>query len=118
MSNHSRHATLRTACGALMEHAGQKMVEYENGNGESVTVKFEDADVTRPMMAVGELQKRGVTVVMGPHGSFATRGRVMKRLGSNLDLEHSNSAYWMRVTRGENGTSFVAFVDLGDAVPA
>ena len=36
---------------------------------------------------------------------------------SILDLEHSNGAYWMRLTRGENGTSTVAPVDLGDAVP-
>ena len=41
----------------------------------------------------------------------------MKSLGSNLDLEHSNGAYWMRLPRGENGTSAVALVDLGDVVP-
>ena len=40
----------------------------------------------------------------------------MKPPGSNLYLEHSNGAYWMRLTRGENGTSIVAPVDLGDAV--
>ena len=66
------------------------MVEYENGDGGSVNVNFEDANVTRPLVAVGELQKRGMTVVMGPHGSFGTRGQVMKPLGSNLDLEYSN----------------------------
>ena len=63
------------------------------------------------------LQNRGMTVVMGPHGSFVTRGQVMKPLGSNLDMEHSNGASWMRLTRGESGTSAVALVDLGDAVP-
>ena len=41
----------------------------------------------------------------------------MKPPNSNLDLEHSNGAYWVRLTRGENGTSIVAPVDLGDAVP-
>ena len=30
---------------------------------------------------------------------------------------HSYAAYWMRLTREENGTSTVAPVDLGDAVP-
>ena len=72
MSNHSRRATLRTASIAQMEHAGQKMVEYENGDGGLVKVDFE-------VVAVGELQKRGMIVVMGPHGSFVTRGQVMKR---------------------------------------
>ena len=61
MSNHSRRATLRNASGAQIEHAGQKMVEYENGDGGLVNVNFEVADVTRPFVAVGELQKRGMT---------------------------------------------------------
>ena len=79
---------LRTASGAQIEHAPQKMVEYENSDGGSVNVcdssssgvkkkvnvSFEVADVTRPLVAVGELQKRGMSVVMGPHGSFVTRG--------------------------------------------
>ena len=41
----------------------------------------------------------------------------MKPLGSNLDLEHSNGAYWMRLTRGEHGTRRIAPTELGDAVP-
>ena len=45
-------------------------------------VNFEVADVTRPLVAVGELQKRGMTVVMGQHRSFVTRGQVMNRLAS------------------------------------
>ena len=117
MSNHLWRATLRTASSALIEHAGQKVVEYENGDGGLVDVNFEVADVTRPLVAVGGLQKRGLTMVMGPHGRFVTRGQVMKPPGSNLDLEHPNGACWMRLTRGENGTSTVALVDLGDAVP-
>ena len=54
MTNHSRRATLRTATGAQIEHAGQKTVEYENSDGGSVNVSFEVADVTRPLVAVGE----------------------------------------------------------------
>ena len=77
---------------------------------------FEVADVTRPLVAVGELQKRGITVVMGPHGTFVTRGQVMMPLRSNLDLEHSNGACWTLLTRWEHGTSTVAPVHLGDAV--
>ena len=40
MSDHSRRATLRTASGAEMEHAGQKMVEHRNGDGGLVNVIF------------------------------------------------------------------------------
>ena len=47
MSNHSRRATLRTVSGAQRQHAG--------------------ADVTRLVVAVGELQKHGMTVVMWVH---------------------------------------------------
>ena len=82
-----------------------------------MNVNFEVADVTRPLVAVGKLQKRGLTVVMGSHGSFVTRGQVMKPPGSGLDPEHPSGVCWMRLTRGGSGTSAVALVDLGDAVP-
>ena len=55
------------------------------------------SDVSRPLVAVGEVQKRGMTVVMGPHGSFVTRGQVVKPPGSNL----KRLLDWMRLTRGE-----------------
>ena len=67
----------------------------------SVNVNFEIADVARPLVAVGELQRRVMTVVMGPRASFATEGRVEKPTGRSLELEHSSAANWMRLTRGE-----------------
>ena len=86
MSNHSRRGTLRTACGAQMEHAGQKMVGYCGrdqavGGGWRVAQTWNDC---------GD--------------------------GSTWKLRDSRSS-WMRLTRGENGMSSVAPVDLGDAVP-
>ena len=54
-----------------------------------MNINFEVADVTRSLVAVGELQTRGMTVVMGSQGS----------------------------SRGENGTQLIAPVDLGEAVP-
>ena len=114
MINQSRRATLRTASGAQIERAGQKTVEYDKGDGGTVNINFEVADVTRSLVAVGELQRRGMTVVMGSQGSFVTRSRVRKPPGSNLDLQHSNGAYWMRLSRGENGTQLIAPVDLGE----
>ena len=58
IASSSRNATLTTASGAQIGHVGQKTVEYEHEDGGSVNVNIEVADVTRPMVAVGELQKR------------------------------------------------------------
>ena len=55
MTNH-RRATLRTTSGAPIEHADQKTVEHENGDGGTVNLYFEVADVTRPLVAVGGMQ--------------------------------------------------------------
>ena len=92
IANSARNATLRSAFGAQIEHAAQKMVEYEHGDGGLVNVNFEVTDVTRLLVAVGELQKRGMTVVMGLHGSFMTRGHVTKPPGGSLELrgKHGN----------------------------
>ena len=117
IAHSTRNALLRTASGAHIEHAGQKSIQYEHDGGGSVNVNFEVADVTRPLVAVGELQRRGMTVVMGPHGSFVTRGRVTKPSGDSLNLEHSNGAYWMRMSRGENGTQVLAPIELENPVP-
>ena len=59
-----------------------------------MNVNFEIADVTRRLVAVGGLQRRGMTVVLGPHGSFVTRGCVAKLTGGILERDHSNGAYW------------------------
>ena len=67
MSNHSRRAVLRTASGAQIQRAGQKTIEHENGDGGSANINFKVADEITPLVAVGELQRRGITVVMGPH---------------------------------------------------
>ena len=67
IASSSRNDTLCIASGAQIEHAGQKMIEYEHGEGGSVNVNFEVADVTRPLVAVVELQRRGMTLVTGPH---------------------------------------------------
>ena len=82
-----------------------------------MNINFKVADVITLLVAVGELQRRGITVVMGPHRSFVTRSQVTKSLGRNPNFEHCNGAYWMSLTRWENGTKTVAPVDLGDPVP-
>ena len=108
----SRNATLRTASGAQIEHAGQKMIQYEHDEGRPVSVNFEVADATRPLVPVGELQRRGMTVVMGPHGSCVTRGRAAKPSGGSLEHERSNVAHRMRRTRGENGSKVLAPIEV------
>ena len=72
---------------------------------------FEVAEVTRPLVAVGELQKRGMTVVMGPHGSFVTRGHATKPPGSKSGFGALERCL---LTRVEHGARTVAPVDLGD----
>ena len=49
MSNHSRRAVLGTAPGAQIQRAGQKTIEYENGDGGSVNINFKVADVITPV---------------------------------------------------------------------
>ena len=88
------------------------MIECEHGEGGSAKVNFEVAYVTRPLVVVGELQRRGMTVVMRPHGSFVTRGRVAKPTGGSLKLEHSNGACWMRLTRGEDCTKILELIEV------
>ena len=78
-----------------------------------VCINFKAADATIPSDAVGELEKRGMTVVMGPHG-FETRSRATKLPGRNLSSKHSNGVFWMSLTRWEDGAKTVAPVDLGD----
>ena len=46
-----------------------------------VNINFEVADVTRPLVAGRELQRPGMTVATGPHGSFVTRSQVTKPPG-------------------------------------
>ena len=46
IANSSGNATLRTASGAQIEDAGRKMIKHEHGEGGSVNVNFEVAEVT------------------------------------------------------------------------
>ena len=52
---YARSDTRLRSPGAQIDRAGQ--VEYEHGDGGSVNVTFEVDDVTRPLVAVGELQR-------------------------------------------------------------
>ena len=82
-----------------------------------MNVNLEVAHVTTPLVAIGEVQKRGMTGVIGPHGSFVTRGHVTKPPGGSLELEHSNGACWVRLLRGDIGTRILAPVEMGDSMP-
>ena len=101
MSNHSRRAVLRTASASQVQRSGQKTIEYENGDGCSVDINFKVADVITSLVAVVVLQRRGMTVVMGPHRSFVTRSQVTKLPGRKPNLKHCNGAYRMSLTMWE-----------------
>ena len=113
MPNHSRRAMLRTAFGAQIQRADQKTTWCENGDDTLMSINSKAVDTTIPSDAVGKLEKRGMTVVMGPHG-FETRSQATKLPGKNLSSKHSNGAYWMSLTRWEDGAKTFAPVDLGD----
>ena len=113
MPNHSRRAMLRTASGAQIQRADQKTTWCENGGDTLVSINFKASDATILLVAVGELEKRGMTVVMGPLG-LETRSQATKLAGRNLSSKHSNGAYWVSLTRWEDGAKTVAPVDLGD----
>ena len=113
VSNHSRRAMLRTASGAQIQRAGQKTIEFENGDGGLVNINFKVADAIIPLVTVGELQRHEMTLAMGPHESFETLSQVTKPPCRNLNLEHSDGAYWMSLTRWEDGTKTVALFRPG-----
>ena len=78
-------------------------------------VNFEVTDVTRPPVAIGN--RRGMTVVIEPRGSFVTKGLLEKPTGGSLGLEHSNGAYLMRLTRDEHGTKALAPIEVQAPTP-
>ena len=104
---------LRTASGAQIQRADQKTIRYENGDDTLVSIKFKAVDAIIPPDAVGELEERGITVAMGPHG-FETGNQTTKLAGRNLSSKHPNSAYWMSLTRWEDCAKTDAPVDLED----
>ena len=112
IANSSQNATVRTASGDQLEYAGQRTTEYKHGDGGSVNVNFEVADVTTPLVAFGELQRRGMMVLSLLKGSFVTRCHLARPAGGSVELEHSNGAYWMRLTKGENGTKVLAPIEM------
>ena len=85
MPHYARRALLRTACGAQIQRADQKTIRNEDGDDTLVSVKFKAADVIIPSDAVGELEERGMTVPMAPHG-FETGNQTTKLAGRNFEF--------------------------------
>ena len=104
---------MRTASGAQIQRADQKTIRCENGDDTLVSIKFKTADAIIPSDAVGELEERGMTVAMGPHG-FVTGNQTTKLAGRNLSSKHPDSTYWMSLTRWEDCAKTVGPVDLED----
>ena len=88
-----RDLKLRTANGGEMRHYGEKHIAFKYKGGECrdlVGLKFQVADVKRPLLAVRRLVERGNTVVMSNRegGSFIenketkVRIPIVKKAGS------------------------------------
>ena len=104
---------MRTASGAQIQRADQKTIRNENGDDTLVSIKFKTADAIIPSDAVSELEERGMTVAMGPHG-FETGNQTTKLAGRNLSSKHPDSTCWMSLTRWEDCAKTVVLVDLED----
>ena len=75
--------TLCEPTGKPLRHYGQKDVNFFAEDGQKVTIKFDVANVVRPIVSVGKLQKSGKEVVLGKKSYIKERRgrRRVRRLG-------------------------------------
>ena len=69
--------------GKPLRHHGQKDVNFVAEDGQKVTIKFDVANVVRPIVSVGKLQKGGKEVILGKKNCIKERRgrRGVRRLG-------------------------------------
>ena len=75
--------TLYEPSGKSLRHYGQKEVKFVAEDGQKVTIKFDVANVVRPIVSVGKLQQGGKEVVLGKKSYIKERRgrRGVRRLG-------------------------------------
>ena len=79
----SERLTLYEPSGKSLMHYGQKEVSFVAEDGQNVTIKFDVANVVRPIVSVGKLQQGGKEVVLGKKSYVKERRgrRGVRRLG-------------------------------------
>ena len=79
----SESLALNRASGNPLKHYGQKEVRFVAEVGQNVSIKFDVANVVRPIVSVGKLQQDGKEVVFGKNSYIKEcRGRRgVRRLG-------------------------------------
>ena len=61
----SERLALYEPSGKPLKHYGQKEVSFVAEDGQNATIKFDVANVVRPIVSVGKLQQHGKEVVLG-----------------------------------------------------
>ena len=97
--------TLYEPSGKPLRHYGQKDVNFFAEDGQKVTIKFDVANVVRPIVGVGKLEKSGKEVVLGKKSYIKERRgrRGVRRLGFTRDFD----GVVMMVARHLQDTCFV-----------
>ena len=79
----SERLSLYEPSGQPLTHYGQKEVKFWSEDGQRVKIKFDVANVVRPIVSVGKLQKGGKEVILGRKSYIKERcgRRGVRRLG-------------------------------------
>ena len=101
---------IRAANGQTVVHFGQRTIPLLGANNFPVTVKFEVADVVRPILSVHKLVTRGYDVVFGSNGCYIAKGDM------KLRLETHGSAHYLRLQAGQWNSPQSVFPVVADPI--
>ena len=96
---------IETATKETVKQHGSKTVAYKHGgSGKTLSVPWNVGNVSDPILAVGEITKRGNWVVFGPDTSWISFGYTMEDLSKacfdpscRMDLVKDRGVYWLEV---------------------
>ena len=108
----SESLSLYEPSGKPLMHYGQKEVKFVAEDGQKVMIKFDVANVVRPIVSVGKLQQGGKEVVLGRKSYIKERRgrRVYDGMGCSRS-RHSFSSRLGRMTVGTQATNEVWAVE-------
>jgi hypothetical protein len=98
---------LITATNGAVRMAGGKRSTYTLRNGSSVSVKYNEANVSFPIVSVGEATAHGRWFVFGPAGQAmlgSEAGAELERLMTGpaaVQLQKSRGVYWLSCTTSD-----------------
>ena len=92
-----RNLQIHGAGGHNIKHHGQQQIDFVTG-GQKVSVDIEIADVTRPILSVLKLVRRGYCVHFGPGGSLLSNDE-----GDRIPIEIEDEAFVLQAQLTEHG---------------